>query len=102
MVIIGYALYRAWRSSDERWFNIDLDVFSIAGGAGVLMISGSLLYVAFRAWQGAMLNASVSGSDLIKAVFVCNAFAALTAPVIAFFGLKISRRMLQLISPQRH
>jgi hypothetical protein len=28
MVIIGYALYRAWRSSDERWFNIDLDVFS--------------------------------------------------------------------------
>jgi hypothetical protein len=101
MVIIAYTVYRVWSSNDPRLFNIDLDVFNIAGAAGMFIMSGGLLYAAFRGWHDLMPNTTVPDSDLIKGVFVCNAFGAFTAPVIAVFGLNLSHRLAKLMSTQQ-
>jgi len=101
MVIIAYTVYRVWSSNDPRLFNIDLDVFNIAGAAGMFIMSGGHLYAAFRGWHDLMPNTTVPDSDLIKGVFVCNAFGAFTAPVIAVFGLNLSHRLAKLMSTQQ-
>jgi hypothetical protein len=99
IAIVGYTFYWAWRSSD-RLLNIDFDAFNLAGGAGTLILSGLMLYVAFGGWQNLVLNAS--GPDLIKGIWACNGFGAFAASVIAFFGLTIFHRIRELVSSQRH
>jgi hypothetical protein len=100
VLIIAYTFYRAWRSNDPRLFNIDFDAFNIAGGVGVLLIFGFMLYAPFAGQQGPMLN--VSAPDLVKGALAYNGCAAFLAVVIAVFGLNIAHRILELISPQRH
>lgn len=98
--IVAHTCYRAWRSGDQRLFNIDFDALNVAGGAGMLLIAAFVFYGTFKGLQSLVLNAS--GLDLVKAVLVYNAFAAFPAAVIAVFGLGIANRILELMSPQRH
>jgi hypothetical protein len=84
IVIIAYTFYRAWQSNDPRTSNIDLDVFQITGGVALLVISGFVML--FPLFSGTP-HAQFSDLELIKVIFVTNAFAALPAIAIAVLGL---------------
>ena len=98
IVIIAYTFYRAWQSNDPRTSNIDLDVFQITGGVALLVISGFVML--FPLFSGAP-PAQFSDLELIKVIFVTNAFAALPAIAIAVLGLYLFCRIVELIAPQR-
>jgi hypothetical protein len=99
IVIIAYALYRAWQINDPRTSNIDLDVFQITGCVALLVISGFVLL--FPLFSGTP-HAHFSDLDLVKVIFITNAFAALPAVAITVFGLYLFCRIVEMIAPQRY
>jgi len=90
VAVIGYTVWRAWQLNHPDSFR-RFDIIQVSSGAILLMISALFLYGPFDG--SVMLDKGASGFWLIKAIVVMNMWVALTATVIAVFGVNFLRRL---------
>jgi hypothetical protein len=90
VAVIGYTFWRAWQINHPASFG-RFDIIQVSAGATFLMISGLFLYGPFDG--SVMLDRGASGFRLIKSIVVMNLWVALTATMIALFGVNILRRL---------
>ena len=97
LAVIGYTCWRAWQFNHPASLG-RFDVIQVSAGVIFLMISGLFLYGPFDG--SVMLDRGASGFRLVKAIVVMNLWIALTATIIALFGVNIVRRLSRVAGLQ--
>lgn len=90
IAVIGYTCSRAWQIDHPASLG-RFDIIQVTAGAIFFLISGLFLYGFFDG--SAMLERGASGFRLVKVIVVMNLWVALTATMIALFGVNIARRL---------
>ena len=90
MAVVGYTFWRAWQLKHPASFG-RFDIIQVSAGTILLIISGLFVYGPLDG--SVMLDRGLSGFQLIKIIVVMNLWMALTAMIVATFGVNILRRL---------
>ncbi len=90
VAVIGYTCWRAWQLDHPASYG-RFDIIQVSAAVILLMISGLFVRGVFDG--SVMLDRGATTFQLIRAIVVMNMWVALTAMVIAMYGVNILRRL---------